>query len=122
MQAEFIRADNLVSFRFMEGLRFRALENWVHAVSRESNQKLKEVIIKDFDLFEHCRMIKSFLLLGKGDFINSLLEAMQQLLDLSASKIFRHNLLSVLDATKAIGSVQGYKPEYMDRVGIFLFD
>lgn len=122
LQVDFITVENLISFKFMEGLKFRALENWVTMVSRECNQKLKEVIIKDYDFFEHCRMIKSFLLLGKGDFINMLLEPMQDVLDNPATKIFKHNLISLLDSTKGQSSFSGYNKDYLDRVGIFLFD
>jgi gamma-tubulin complex component 3 len=122
LSAEFIKVENLVSFRFMEGLKFRALENWVAAVSRECNAKLKEVLIKEYEFFEHCRMIKNFLLLGKGDFINSLLEAMQETLGTSASKIFRHNLVSILDSVKSQGSLNGYRKDLLEKVGIFLFE
>jgi gamma-tubulin complex component 3 len=122
LTVEFITVENLISFKFMEGLKFRALENWVSTVTRECNQKLKEIIIKDYDFFEHCRMIKSFLLLGKGDFINALLEPMQDVLESAATKIFKHNLISLLDSTKGQSSFSGYNKDYLDRVGIFLFD
>lgn len=122
LTVEFITVDNLISFKFMEGLKFRALENWVSNVTRECNQKLKEVIIKDYDFFEHCRMIKNFLLLGKGDFINALLEPMQEVLESAATKIFKHNLISLLDSTKGQSSFSGYNKDYLERVGIFLFD
>ena len=122
LSADFITVENLISFRFMEGLKFRALENWVQSVHKESNLKLKEVIIKDFDFFGHCKMIKSFLLQGKGDFINLLLESMQDSLEVSASSIFRYNLVSLLDSTKAQISLSGYNKEYLGRLGIFLFD
>jgi gamma-tubulin complex component 3 len=122
LTVEFINVENLISFKFMEGLKFRALENWVSTVTRECNSKLKDVIIKDYDFFEHCRMIKNFLLLGKGDFINALLEPMQEVLESAATKIFKHNLVSLLDSTKGQSSFSGYNKDYLDRVGIFLFD
>lgn len=122
LSVPFIQVENLISFKFMEGLKFRALENWVHAVSQECNMKFKEVIIKDYDFFEHCRMVKNFLLLGKGDFINVLLDTMQDVLESSARNIFKHNLNSLLDSTKGQLSFSSYKKQYMDRVGIHLFD
>lgn len=119
---ETINVENLISFKFMEGLKFRALENWVQSVSKECNLKLKDVIIKDYDFFEHCRMIKNFLLLGKGDFINALLDVMQDVLESPATKIFKHNLISLLDNTKGQSCFSSYNKDYLERVGIYLFD
>jgi gamma-tubulin complex component 3 len=122
LSVPFINVENLISFKFMEGLKFRALENWVHTVSTECNLKLKEVLTKEYDFLEHCRMIKNFLLLGKGDFINALLDSMQDVLEYSARNIFKHNLNSLLDSTKGHLSLSSYKKTYLDRVVVHLFD
>ena len=120
LSAEFITVENLISFKFMEGLKFRAFENWVQSVHSESNTRLKEVIIDRFDFFGHCRMIKSFILQGKGDFINLLLDSMQEHLDVSASSVFKNSLVSILESTKTQISLNSYKREYIERIGVVL--
>jgi gamma-tubulin complex component 3 len=122
LSAEFIKVENLISFKFMEGLKFGALENWITSISAESNSKLKEVIIKEFAFYDHCRMVKNFLLLGKGDFMNTLLENLQTLLEDPATKVYKHSLTSVLDSALISCAGSGYKKEQLDRLGVYLFE
>ena len=63
-------------------------------------------------------MIKKYLMLGQGDFMNSLMEMLQDELNQSSSRIFKHSLLSVLETAKAITSSQFQKPEFLDRVTV----
>lgn len=77
LQEEFIRFENLISFSYMEGSKFKAFQNWVKNVRAEADHCLKTVILKKFKFMQHFTMIKKFLLLYQGDFINTLMELMK---------------------------------------------
>ena len=112
--------ENIISFRYTEGSKYKAFENWCLTVKKESDAALKASILQDFHLMEHLKMIKSFFLLGQGDLINNLIENLQSELGQPASKLFRYTLASILDTAKQTTSAQNHKQEYLEKVTVKL--
>lgn len=100
LNIEFISVENIISFKYTEGSKYKAFENWCMAVKRQSDQILKQTIVHEFNLHDHLKMIKSYLLLGQGDFMNNLMENLQSELGNKASEMFKYTLLSILDTAK----------------------
>ena len=51
-----------------------------------------------YRLREHCAHIKSYLLLGKGDFVQYLMEHLAPQLSRPSSQLHRHQLLSLVES------------------------
>lgn len=59
--------------------------------------RLIDLMANKFHLFEHLRALKKYLLLGAGDFIAVLMEALSQNLDRPANTQYRHTLTAQLE-------------------------
>ena len=68
-----------------------AIEN----ASKVANKFVVDLILKKYDLWKHLNALKGFLLLGHGDFVASLMDALVPELSKPASRLFRHNLLGL---------------------------
>jgi hypothetical protein len=64
LNVEFISVENIISFRYTEGSKYKAFENWCLTVKKESDAALKESIVNNFYLMDHLKMIKCYFLLG----------------------------------------------------------
>jgi gamma-tubulin complex component 3 len=122
LNVEFIKVENLLSFRYMEGSNYKAFHNWVKKITDSNNVKLKDMILNKYQFLEHCKMIKAFLLLGQGDFINYLIEILQTELYNPATSIFKHNLLSILE-TAIKSTTANYKhPDFINRLTVRMLE
>ena len=66
--------------------------------------------------------MKKFMLLGQGDFVAALLDAVGPELGKRAENVYRHNIVGVLD-TALRGTNAQYLPQYvLDRCGIKLYE
>lgn len=76
----------------MHGLSYGSedkLFNIVDQVLKSVDNKLLDMMITGFHLFEHLEGLKKFMLLGQGDFITCLMDSVGPELQKSASKLYR---------------------------------
>jgi gamma-tubulin complex component 3 len=69
----------------------------VSKASEEVNERVMSVVLDEHKLLEHLAALKKFLLLGQGDFVSALLDAVGPELSKRADAVYRHNLIGVLD-------------------------
>ena len=73
------------------------LEAMIERVSKSTNEYLLQTIMGKYQLLEHCRALKCYMLLGQGDFIQYLMDLLDPELSKQAAQIYRHNLTNVLE-------------------------
>ncbi|KAK4054302.1 Microtubule-nucleating Tub4p (gamma-tubulin) complex component [Microbotryomycetes sp. JL221] len=73
------------------------LERSITLAYSAASQKLFDMFLNKFRLMDHLAGLKDFLLLGKGDFIETLMENLGPSLDRPANLLYRHNLTATLE-------------------------
>lgn len=73
------------------------LEGQVSTVYREVVKHLNIILRTKFHLDLHLHGLKDYLLLGKGDFVQLLVESVAPVLDRPAVQLFRHHLTATLE-------------------------
>lgn len=93
---------------------FTTLKNWVDHAYAVTSQQLLSIIFTKYKFLEHSNAIRLFLLMGQGDFIQSLMNIIAPKLSEQASGIYQ----SMLDAPlrTAISSSNAQYSEYKERV------
>lgn len=95
---------------------------WITRISKSTNEKLLNVLCGKYNLLEHCLSVKKYLLMNQGDFHHALMEGIHLVLNLPASKIYKHTLVSILETAIKSSNCQYHKPEYANRLRIILDD
>lgn len=75
-----------------------ALERSIDDAFKIANLRLFDVFLEKFKLMDHVHALKMYLLLGQGDFIDQLMEALAPNLARPANTLYRHNLTATLEA------------------------
>ncbi|GAA5880119.1 hypothetical protein JCM3774_004154 [Rhodotorula dairenensis] len=83
----------------------RELERSIALAYSQTSARLFELFFDRFRLLEHLRALKDFVMLGKGDFVEILMEQLGPSLGRPANTLYRHNLTSTLE-TAIRGSTQ----------------
>ncbi|KAH9482698.1 Gamma-tubulin complex component 3 [Psilocybe cubensis] len=73
------------------------LERSIDTAYQMASHRLFEVFIEKFKLLEHLSALKSYLLLGHGDFADQLMETLGPSLARPANALYRHNLTANLE-------------------------
>lgn len=73
------------------------LEAWIDEAYKTTMKRLMDLMTSKFHLFDHLRALKSYLLLGQGDFIALLMESLAANLDRPAGAQYRHTLTAQLE-------------------------
>ena len=73
------------------------LQSVVRKAAALANEHLLELLMGKFELRAHCSNLQQFLLLGKGDFVQSLMEHLAPQLARPANQLHRHHLLSLVE-------------------------
>ncbi|GAA5890728.1 hypothetical protein JCM6882_000637 [Rhodosporidiobolus microsporus] len=73
------------------------LERSISLAYSKASQRLFELFFDKFALMEHLRTLKDYLMLGKGDFVEILMEQLGPSLGKPANTLYRHNLTSTLE-------------------------
>lgn len=112
---------------------------WVEAYSKKASKELRygdtatlEISIDEaykttmarlislmdgkFNLFDHLKALKSYLLLGQGDFIALLMESLSTNLDRPANSQYRHTLTAQLEHAIRASNAQYDTPEVLRRL------
>lgn len=73
------------------------LEAWIDEAYKTTMKRLMDLMTNKFHLFHHLKALKSYLLLGQGDFIALLMESLAANLDRPAGAQYRHTLTAQLE-------------------------
>ncbi|TNY22196.1 Spc98 family-domain-containing protein [Rhodotorula diobovata] len=73
------------------------LERSIALAYSKASQRLFELFFDKFRLMDHLRTLKDYLMLGKGDFVEILMEQLGPSLGKPANTLYRHNLTSTLE-------------------------
>ncbi len=82
--------------------------------------RLREALFSRFRLGEHCAAIKRYLLLGQGDFIASLMDAVGPALSERAAAVSSYKLMSVLESAIRASNAQFDDPDILGRLRVRL--
>jgi gamma-tubulin complex component 3 len=92
------------------------LETWIDEAYKTTMARLIHLMADKFHLFEHLKALKSYLLLGQGDFIALLMESLSANLDRPAGAQYRHTLTAQLDHAIKGSNAQYDSPEVLRRL------
>lgn len=96
-----------------------SLRALVGRLSSATDAKLVS-LVRDKHRFEaHCRLLKRYLLLGQGDFIQHLLQALWEELNKDATQVHKHALKGLLDQAVRVSHVSD-EDEVLERLDIRL--
>lgn len=94
------------------------LSKWVDSAASIANAELVKVLFEKYRFKEHCNSIRKHLLLGQGDFHHILMELISDSLKEKAEKIFKHNLVSILETAIRASNAQYHDAEFLNRLDV----
>ncbi|KAI1814198.1 Spc97/Spc98 family protein [Poronia punctata] len=92
------------------------LEAWIDEAYKITMRRLVHLMTNKFHLFDHLRALKSYILLGQGDFIALLMESLAANLDRPAGAQYRHTLTAQLEHAIRGSNAQYDSPEVLRRL------
>lgn len=101
------------------------LENinlWVDKVSEKTNNYLLQLINFKYNLETHFSLIKKVLLLYQGDFHHYLMQQLVQVLCENSQKLFKHDLLVVLENGIRYSGLKYEGFEFLSRIDVKLLE
>lgn len=98
------------------------LEISIDKAYKTTMARLIDLMDNKFQLFEHLRALKKYLLLGQGDFIALLMESLASNLDRPAGSQYRHTLTAQLEHAIRGSSAQYDSPEVLRRLDARLLE
>lgn len=81
-----------------------------------ASQRLFDIFFEKFRLLEHLRALKSYLLLGAGDFADQLMLLLITSLSRPANTLYRHNLTATLEAAVRSSNARFDPPDVLRRL------
>ncbi|KAJ9643541.1 Microtubule-nucleating Tub4p (gamma-tubulin) complex component [Coniosporium tulheliwenetii] len=93
-----------------------SLERSIGLAYKTTMARLIELMETRFQLFEHLRAMKSYILLGAGDFIAVLMESLSSALDRPAITQYRHTLTAQLEHAVRNSNAQYDLPDVLRRL------
>ena len=88
----------------------------------ETSLRAKKVLFDDHKLMDHLAGIRSFLLLGQGDFIRHFMERLVRVLNRPASLIKTHSLTEILSASIHATNAKFLDEEVLKRIDSIFLD
>ncbi|KAK6082773.1 Spc97/Spc98 family protein [Seiridium cupressi] len=92
------------------------LESWIDDAYKTTMRRLLHLMTQKFHLFDHIQALKSYILLGQGDFIALLMESLAGNLDRPAGAQYRHTLTAQLEHAIRGSNAQYDSPEVLKRL------
>jgi gamma-tubulin complex component 3 len=92
------------------------LERSIDAAYEVASQRLFEVFLDKFHLLSHLRALKNFLLLGHGDFVDTLMDSLGPTLSKPANTLSRHILTATLESAVRATSASQDSPDVLRRL------
>nr|CCA14880.1 gammatubulin complex component putative [Albugo laibachii Nc14] len=96
------------------------LEKMIYRVSLVTNEYLTRLLVHKFHLLEHCQALKSYMLLGQGDFIQHLMDLLGPELSQRATQIYRHRLRSVFETALNASNAKFESSDVSSRLDVQL--
>jgi gamma-tubulin complex component 3 len=81
-----------------------------------ASQRLFDIFFDKFRLLDHLRALKSYLLLGQGDFADQLMDSLLTSLSRPANTLYRHNLTATLEAAVRSSNARFDPPDVLRRL------
>jgi gamma-tubulin complex component 3 len=98
------------------------LSSLLEEISTSIDRKLLNMMESRYYLSTHLSSLKKFMLLGQGDFVTCLMDALGPELKKKATLLYRHNLTGILEGALRASNAQ-FEPGYvLERVGVRLLD
>nr|XP_031862932.1 uncharacterized protein CI109_001407 [Kwoniella shandongensis]KAA5530004.1 hypothetical protein CI109_001407 [Kwoniella shandongensis] len=110
-QAKLANAGRALKYSDLAGL-----ERSIDDAYSIASQRLLEIFFDKFVLMEHLRALKSYLMLGAGDFTELLMEALAPRLSKPAISLYRHHLTSDLESAIRGSNAQYDSPDILRRL------
>ncbi|OXG74279.1 gamma-tubulin complex component 3 [Cryptococcus neoformans Gb118] len=110
-QAKIANAGRALKYSDLAGL-----ERSIDDAYSIASQRLLEIFFDKFRLLDHLRALKSYLMLGAGDFTELLMEAMAPQLSKPAISLYRHHLTSDLESAIRGSNAQYDSPDVLRRL------
>lgn len=111
--------DNSKELRYGD---MATLETSIDKAYKATMARLTHLMDSKFQLFEHLRALKKYLLLGQGDFIALLMESLSANLDRPAGSQYRHTLTAQLEHAIRGSNAQYESPEVLRRLDARLLE
>lgn len=92
----------------------------VEQAARRTNRHLVSLMMECFALGEHCLALRRFMLLGQGDFVESLMDLASAELCRDAAEVQRHQLVGLVDQAVRQSNAQFCPPDVVARLGVKL--
>ncbi|KAI0148787.1 Spc97/Spc98 family protein [Xylariaceae sp. FL1272] len=89
---------------------------WIMDAYNYTMRRLVHLMTNKFHLFDHLNALKSYILLGQGDFIALLMESLAANLDKPAGAQYRHTLTAQLEHAIRGSNAQYDSPEVLRRL------
>eukprot|EP00930_Biecheleria_cincta_P059782 TRINITY_DN45509_c0_g1_i1.p1 TRINITY_DN45509_c0_g1~~TRINITY_DN45509_c0_g1_i1.p1 ORF type:complete len:865 (-),score=178.93 TRINITY_DN45509_c0_g1_i1:319-2913(-) len=96
------------------------LSKQVESAAEKMNKHLVKLMMDQYALMEHSLALRRFLLLGQGDFVESLMDGAQEELIRDAAKIHKHHLMGILDMALRQSNAQFCPSDVLARLGVKL--
>ena len=90
------------------------------SVYNETTRYLRTILDDKYQMMDHFKAIKRYLLLGQGDFIKYLMDLMENELNKPANQVFYHNLQSLMDAAIRVTNAQYENEDIIKRLDLRL--
>nr|XP_018264728.1 gamma-tubulin complex component 3 [Kwoniella dejecticola CBS 10117]OBR86886.1 gamma-tubulin complex component 3 [Kwoniella dejecticola CBS 10117] len=110
-QAKLANAGRALKYSDLVGLE-RSIDDAYSIASK----RLLEIFFDKFVLLDHLRALKSYLMLGAGDFTELLMEALAPRLSKPAISLYRHHLTSDLESAIRGSNAQFDDPDILRRL------
>ncbi|OCF44974.1 gamma-tubulin complex component 3 [Kwoniella heveanensis CBS 569] len=110
-QAKLANAGRALKYSDLAGL-----ERSIDDAYSIASQRLLEIFFDKFVLLDHLRALKSYLMLGAGDFTELLMEALAPRLSKPAISLYRHHLTSDLESAIRGSNAQFDSPDILRRL------
>ena len=98
------------------------LASLIDRISSSIDSRLMKLMETRFFLSTHLLSLKKFMLLGQGDFVTCLMDALGPELRKKATALYRHNLTGMLEGALRSSNAQ-FEPAFvLERVGVRLLE
>ena len=98
------------------------LTSLIDRISSSIDSRLMNLMESRFFLSTHLLSLKKFMLLGQGDFVTCLMDALGPELRKKATALYRHNLTGMLEGALRSSNAQ-FEPAFvLERVGVRLLE
>ena len=95
-------------------------QDMIISVYNETTRYLRSILDDKYQMMDHFKAIKRYLLLGQGDFIKYLMDLMENELNKAANQVFYHNLQSLMDAAIRVTNAQYESEDIIKRLDLRL--